>query len=38
MKKYCHGLDSVDVVEFCKKKMVDETCNNYRQGKNWYWD
>lgn len=30
------GLDTNDVVEWCKNKVLDEGCNVYRQGKNWY--
>ena len=29
-------LDTEDVVEWCKNKVLDERCNIYRQGKNWY--
>lgn len=29
-------LDDVDVVEYCKDKVLDKHCNIYRQGKNWY--
>ncbi|MDO5564909.1 MAG: DUF3781 domain-containing protein [Eubacteriales bacterium] len=29
-------LDNYDVVEYCKKKVLDENCNIYKQGKNWY--
>ncbi len=29
-------LDTVDVVEYCKNKILDKNCNIYRQGKNWY--
>lgn len=29
-------LDTDDVVEWCKKKVLDEECNIYKQGKNWY--
>lgn len=25
-----------DVVEYCKQKVLDKSCNIYRQGKNWY--
>lgn len=25
-----------DVVEYCKKKVLDKNCNIYKQGKNWY--
>ena len=28
--------ESVDVVEFCKQKILDTNCNIYKQGKNWY--
>ena len=30
------GLENEDVVEFCKQKVLDQTCQRYRQGKNWY--
>ena len=30
------GLDTNDVVEWCKNKVLDEGCSIYRQGKNWY--
>ena len=30
------GLDTHDVVEWCKNKVLDEGCNICRQGKNWY--
>ncbi len=29
-------LDTDDVVEYCKKKVLDERCHIYRLGKNWY--
>lgn len=29
-------LDTDDVVEYCKNKVLDEACNIYKQGKNWY--
>lgn len=29
-------LDTHDVVEFCKNKILDKNCDIYRQGKNWY--
>ena len=29
-------LDTKDVVEFCKNKVLDNNCNIYKQGKNWY--
>lgn len=30
------GLDTNDVVEWCKNKVLDEGCNICKQGKNWY--
>jgi len=29
-------LDTDDVIEFCKNKVLDNNCNIYKQGKNWY--
>ena len=29
-------LDINDVVEYCKKKVLDKNSNIYKQGKNWY--
>ena len=29
-------LDINDVVYYCKNKVLDETCNIYKKGKNWY--
>ncbi len=29
-------LDTTDVVEYCKKKVLDKNCKIYKQGKNWY--
>lgn len=29
-------LDTDDVVDYCKKKVLDKNCNIYKQGKNWY--
>ena len=29
-------LDTKDVVEFCKNKILDKNCNINQQGKNWY--
>ena len=29
-------LDTCDVVEYCKNKVLDKNCNIYKQGKNWY--
>lgn len=29
-------LDTNEVVEYCKNKVLKENCNIYKQGKNWY--
>ncbi len=29
-------IDVADVVEYCKSKILDQSCNVYKQGKNWY--
>lgn len=29
-------LDTNDVVEYCKNKVLDKNCNIYKRGKNWY--
>lgn len=29
-------LNTNDVVEYCKNKLLDKNCNVYKQGKNWY--
>lgn len=29
-------LNTNDVVEDCKNKVLDKNCNIYKQGKNWY--
>lgn len=29
-------LDSIDVVAYCKNKILNENCHIHRQGKNWY--
>lgn len=29
-------LDTDNVVEFCKNKVLDKNCSIYKQGKNWY--
>lgn len=29
-------IDTNDVVEYCKNKVLDKSCNIYKQGKNWY--
>ena len=30
------NLDTNDVVEYYKNKILDKDCNIYKQGKNWY--
>lgn len=29
-------IDTDDVVEYCKSKVMDPKCNIYKKGKNWY--
>ena len=29
-------LNTNNVIEYCKNKILDSNCNIYRQGKNWY--
>ncbi len=29
-------IDTDNVVEYCKNKILDKNCNIYKQGKNWY--
>ncbi len=29
-------LNTNDVVNYCKKKVLDKNCNIYQKGKNWY--
>ena len=29
-------LDTDDVVEYCKSRILNENCAIYKQGKNWY--
>lgn len=29
-------LNTSEVVEYCKNKILDKNCNIYRKGKNWY--
>lgn len=29
-------LDINNVTEYCKNKVLDKSCNIYKQGKNWY--
>ena len=29
-------IDTTDIVEYCKNKILAENCNIYKKGKNWY--
>lgn len=29
-------LDTNDVVDYCKNKVLNKDCNIHKQGKNWY--
>ncbi len=29
-------VDIENVVKYCKEKILDNNCNIYKQGKNWY--
>lgn len=29
-------IDTDDVVEYCKQKILDKKCIAYKRGKNWY--
>ena len=29
-------LDTNDVVDYCKNKVLDKDCNIHKEGKNWY--
>ena len=29
-------INTNDVVEYCKNKVLDKNCNIYKLGKNWY--
>lgn len=29
-------IDTDDVVQYCKNKIVEKDCNIYHRGKNWY--
>ena len=29
-------LDTNDVVNYCKNKILNKNCDIYKQGKNWY--
>ena len=31
-------LDTNNVVEYCKNKVLDKNSNIYKQGKNWYYE
>ena len=30
------SLEDIDVVDYCKKKILEESCIIYKKGKNWY--
>ena len=30
------NLDNVEIVAYCKNKVLDKKCSIYKQGKNWY--
>ena len=30
------GQPDIDVVAYCKKRILDENCSIYKRGKNWY--
>ncbi len=29
-------LNTNNIVEYCKNKILDKKCNIYKRGKNWY--
>ena len=29
-------LENIDIVEYCKNKILDKNCNIFLKGKNWY--
>ena len=29
-------LNTNDIVEYCKNKILNKDCNIYKKGKNWY--
>ena len=29
-------INTENVVKYCKEKILDNNCNSYKQGKNWY--
>lgn len=31
-------LEDIDVVEYCKNRILDRNSKIYRRGKNWYCD
>ena len=30
------NIETNDVVQYCKNKILDKNCNIYKKGKNWY--
>ena len=36
IKRNLYLSKQVNVVEFCKEKILDSDCEIYKQGKNWY--
>lgn len=30
------SLDTDNVINYCKNKILDKNCTVYKQGKNWY--
>lgn len=37
IKRNLH-LQHEDVVAYCKEKILNEHCNCYKKGKNWYFE
>ena len=29
-------LENINIVEYCKNKILDKNCNIFKKGKNWY--
>ena len=29
-------LENINIVEYCKNKILDKNCNLFKKGKNWY--
>lgn len=29
-------INTIDVVSYCREKILSSNCNIYKQGKNWY--